>query len=67
VEDDRIEEILYPVNRYPEKVKSLNLDKTPLYRGVLEGIRGQYLIFADGTVFNVRKHGGYLASLSLEE
>ncbi|MGC9471897.1 MAG: DUF2797 domain-containing protein [Bacteroidales bacterium] len=67
VEDDRIEEILYPVNRYPEKVKSLNLDKTPLYRGVLEGIRGQYLIFADGTVFNVRKHGGYLVSLSLEE
>ncbi len=49
----------FPVLQYPEKVKSLNLDKTPSYKGVLKGIKGQYLIFEDSTVFNVRGSEGY--------
>ncbi|NQY67645.1 MAG: DUF2797 domain-containing protein, partial [Flavobacteriales bacterium] len=44
----------FPVLKYPEKVKSLNLAKTPTYSGKLCGIKGQYLIFEDDTVFNVR-------------
>lgn len=50
--------IQYPVTVYPEKVTSLNLDKTPAIEGKLLGIKGQYLIFDKG-VLNVRKYGGY--------
>ena len=48
----------YPVLAYPEKVKSFNLDKDPVAGGVLQGIKGQYLIF-DGGVINLRKYSGY--------
>ena len=51
-------EFVYPVDQYPEKIKSLNLDKTPKIRGVLQGIKGQYLIFDIG-VINIRKYTGY--------
>jgi hypothetical protein len=57
--------IEFPVLQYPTTVKSLNLDKTPSYRGVLKGIKGQYLIFSDGTVFNVRGSEGYYISLNI--
>ena len=49
----------YPVERYPEKVKSLNLLKSPVFEGVLAGVKGQYLLFKDGTVWNVRSHSGF--------
>jgi len=55
----------FPVLKYPEKVKSLNLGKTPSYKGILKGIKGQYLIFEDNTVFNVRGSEGYYVSLSI--
>ncbi len=55
----------FPVEQYPAKVKSLNLDKTPHFTGILKGIKGQYLIFEDGTVFNVRSYEGYVISLIL--
>lgn len=48
----------YPVERYPEKVSSFNLDKVPEIKSRLIGIKGQYLIFESG-VFNVRSHSGY--------
>ena len=48
----------YPVLEYPNKVKSLNLDKTPTLTGTLQGIKGQYLIFDTG-VINIRKYAGY--------
>jgi len=50
--------IRYPVLEYPARVKSLNLDKTPVIGGTLLGIKGQYLIFDSG-VINMRKYGGY--------
>jgi hypothetical protein len=40
----------YPVMHYPTKVKSLSLEKTPNFTGRLTGIKGQYLLFEDGTV-----------------
>lgn len=54
----------FPVTKYPEKPKSLNLDKTPTYTGVLVGIKGQYLIFEDDTVFNVRGNEGYVVEIA---
>ena len=50
----------YPVSVYPEKLKSLNLDKDPHADGLLQGIKGQYLLFDDNRVINMRKFGGYL-------
>ncbi len=55
----------FPVLRYPEKPKSLNLDKTPSFEGVLKGIKGQYLIFEDDTVFNIRSNEGYVVSIGV--
>jgi len=49
----------YPVINYPEKVQSINLDKEPVIQGHLSGIRGQYLIFEDNRVINIRKYSGY--------
>ncbi len=48
----------YPVRAWPEKVTSFNLDKSPAAGGVLQGIKGQYLLF-DGGVINLRKYSGY--------
>lgn len=58
-EDDEIIEINYPVQRFPEKVKSVGFDKLPVIEGNLAGIKGQYLIFDDDRVLNIRKHTGY--------
>lgn len=55
----------FPVEKYPTKVKSLNLEKTPNYKGELTGIKGQYLLFNDNTVFNVRNHEGSVVTLSV--
>lgn len=55
----------YPVENYPEKVSSLNFDKTPTVEGVLAGIKGQYLILDTG-VINLRKFSGYLVSVHSE-
>ncbi|MEM9688162.1 MAG: DUF2797 domain-containing protein [Pseudomonadota bacterium] len=55
--------IEYPVEAFPEKVKSQTFDKLPAVEGQLAGIKGQYLIFDDGRVLNVRKHSGYFVTL----
>lgn len=63
-DDDQIWEINYPVIEFPEKVKSINLEKLPEISGNLRGIKGQYLIFDEGRVINVRKYSGYLMELN---
>ena len=55
--------LIFPVLQYPTRVKSLSLDKTPVFKGRLKGIKGQYLIFEDNTVFNVRGSEGYYIGL----
>ncbi len=50
--------IRYPVSSHPDKVTSLNFDKTPAISGILQGIKGQYLILDRG-VLNIRKFSGY--------
>ncbi|MBC2383187.1 DUF2797 domain-containing protein [Pseudomonas sp. WS 5106] len=51
-------EIRYPVEQYPAKIVSFNLDKNPIAEGTLLGIKGQYLIFDTG-VINIRKYTAY--------
>lgn len=58
-------EIAFPVEQFPEKVKSFNLDKQPLMEGVLHGIKGQYLILDTG-VINIRKYTAYNVEFSVE-
>lgn len=65
IEDNTETHLQFPVLQYPEKVKSLNLDKTPNYTGILKGIKGQYLIFEDNTVFNIRSNEGYYVGLRI--
>lgn len=55
----------FPVLHYPEKPKSLNLKKTKEYTGKLVGIKGQYLIFEDETVFNIRGNEGLVVNISM--
>ncbi|MDG1398675.1 MAG: DUF2797 domain-containing protein [Polaribacter sp.] len=57
--------ISFPVSKYPEKPKSLNLIKTPNYKGKLVGIKGQYLIFEDETVFNIRSNEGLVVLIEV--
>ncbi len=57
-------EIEFPVTIWPEKVKSFNLDKQPLIEGLLQGIKGQYLIFDTG-VINIRKYTAYNVQFSV--
>ena len=57
-------EIQYPVENYPEKIKSFNFDKQEKIEGVLLGIKGQYLILDTG-VLNIRKFSGYNIALSV--
>lgn len=59
LKDTEVMHIQYPVQRFPDKIQSLSLDKEPIISGLLSGIKGQYLIFNDGRVFNVRSHSGY--------
>jgi hypothetical protein len=66
IEDNSETNLEFPVLQYPEKVKSLNLDKIPSYKGVLKGIKGQYLIFEDNTVFNVRGSEGYYVGINID-
>ena len=65
LEKNDLYEMNYPVLEYPSKIKSLSLDKTPNYKGKLIGIKGQYLIFEDGTVFNIRSNEGYIVRIEV--
>lgn len=64
VKEKSIDSIKFPVLKYPIKVKSLTLDKVPEIEEKLVGIKGQYLLFDNDKVFNVRRHAGYLIQFS---
>ena len=56
--DGEVLEIRYPVEAYPSKIVSFNLDKNPVAEGTLLGNKGPYLIFDTG-VINIRKYTAY--------
>ncbi len=64
--DEQSIDLHYPVNRYPDKVKSFNLDTNPVVSGILEGIKGQYLLLDTG-VINLRKYSGYEIEFSVPD
>lgn len=61
---ENVVSIRYPVDSYPEKIKALNFDKTPAVEGILQGIKGQYLILDSG-VLNIRKFAGYQVAITV--
>jgi hypothetical protein len=62
--DDVVASLTYPVLQYPANIVSAKLDKTPTLEGRLVGIKGQYWMFDDGKVWNVRSHAGYRVTLT---
>ena len=66
IESSAETQIKFPVNQYPEKPKSLNIQKEGSYTGKLVGIKGQYLIFEDQTVFNIRANEGLVVAIAIE-
>jgi len=63
LEDTEIHHLIYPVNSYPLKINSINLKKIPEFEGILTGIKGQYLMFDNNRVFNVRSHEGFVVDI----
>lgn len=64
-DDDQLYNLEFPVLHYPAKVKAINLDKNNEVKAVLQGVRGQYLIFEGGAVLNIRGNTGYRVKISL--
>lgn len=65
IPDSESWDLQFPVRKTPEKVKSLNIEKEESYQGRLLGIKGQYLLFEDGRVFNVRSNEGTVIGLNI--
>ena len=63
-EDEEIWNLNFPSLDTPEKVKSQRLEKVFSVEGVLTGIKGQYLIFDNLNVINIRNHAGYFVSFN---
>ena len=57
-------DINFPVKEYPIKPLTQKLIKTQEIKGTLKGIKGQYLIFEENKVFNVRSHEGFVVEVS---
>jgi hypothetical protein len=61
--DEEVVDLSFPVEQFPTKITSFNFDKDPQVSGVLQGIKGQYLIFDTG-VINIRKFTAYEVTFS---
>lgn len=65
IENNEETQLKFPVENYPLKPASLNLKKVEKYSGKLIGIKGQYLIFEDQTVFNIRANEGLVVAIDV--
>lgn len=63
--DNEVTSIEYPVEQFPTKIASIGFDKLPEIEGKLAGIKGQYLLFNDNRVLNIRKHNGYFLRVEI--
>lgn len=63
LDDKEVFHLKYPILSYPQKINSVNLKKASSISGVLVGIKGQYLMFDNNFVFNVRSHEGFVVNL----
>tara|TARA_B100001287_G_C22473439_1_gene430794 strand:+ start:233 stop:529 length:297 start_codon:yes stop_codon:yes gene_type:complete len=64
LEDDDVVELNFPVQNYPQKISSLSLEKNPSIKGILTGVKGQYLMFDEQFVFNVRRHTSFEVTMN---
>jgi hypothetical protein len=64
-EDDRVHTLYFPVLHHPVKVTSAKLEKVPVISGKLVGVKGQYWMWEDGRVWNVRAHAGSRVEISV--
>jgi hypothetical protein len=64
--NDELFEMHYPILEYPKKINSLKIEQTNSFSGILKGIKGQYFIFEDGTVFNIRSSEGLVVSIAIK-
>lgn len=58
--------IQFPIIQYPDKVKSINLDKEGQFSGTLLGIKGQYWLLDGDRVINMRKYSGYKLTVTTQ-
>ena len=65
IKENVIKKIKFPLNHLPKKIKSISLEKQNIINEKLVGIKGQYLIFENDFVFNVRRHTGYKVEFSI--
>ncbi|MFD1259570.1 DUF2797 domain-containing protein [Entomomonas asaccharolytica] len=65
IENQQVTELNYPVQQYPTKILSHNLDKQSVVQGKLLGIKGQYLMLDTG-VINIRKYTAYQVTVSVQ-
>ena len=63
--EQELYKINFPIENYPTKINSLNIEKTPSFTGKVNGIKGQYLLFEDGTVFNIRSNEGIVVKIEV--
>ncbi|MCT4664027.1 MAG: DUF2797 domain-containing protein [Flavobacteriales bacterium] len=59
LKNEPIQILDFPILTPLQKVSSMKLDKTPVIEGKLIGIKGQYLLFEDQKVMNMRAHTAY--------
>lgn len=62
--ENKVIQLNFPVENYPVKVTSIGFEKVPEYEGKLVGIKGQYLMFENGIVLNIRKYAGFVVTLT---
>ena len=62
--DEDVTTISYPINRIPDSIVPISLEKIQAFESELLGIKGQYLLFKEG-VLNIRRHQGYLIEMNL--
>jgi hypothetical protein len=67
VEKDEVMNLSFPVNQVSTKIEIINFNKTDKISNRLIGIKGQYLIFEDGKVFNIRGAEGYIVTLFITD
>jgi hypothetical protein len=59
LEEEPVMGFHYPGGPFPPRVASVSLEKAPELNGNLVGVKGQYLVFGDGRVLNIRNHSGF--------
>ncbi len=64
LKDEKTIELKYPVIQNLDKIKSFNIEKLKSLDKKLIGIKGQYLMFDDNHVLNIRKYTGYNFTIS---